>query len=133
MTRSSALAGALIACAPSSSESNNPPPAKAEADVKPQGPSDAVLAKICASPCAGEFARIAVFRTAAGKIGALRFDGDLQQCSHPPRVYFDADGGEIVTIPERPVERGSEEAKRFAAQQEAAAAGMTEAESVRCP
>ena len=132
----------LLGCAPSTGKpasGNEKPPIEVPATSLPAGtdaptdPSFAVVQKMCATQCAGPHARLTVFRRASGEVGVVRLDGDLESCSHPPRRYFDPAGEEILTIPEQPVEPGSEEAKKFAADQEAAVAGMKEAESLYCP
>jgi hypothetical protein len=74
-----------------------------------------------------------VLRDADGKVGKIRFEGDLQSCSHPPWIYFDAEGDEVVTIPEEPVEPGSPREQELTAKQESAMQGLTEAEELRCP
>jgi hypothetical protein len=107
--------------------------AKAKAEAAAGEPSPAVLQKICTHLCAGPYATIAVFRDAQGVATRLRFDGDLQVCSHPPRVWYDAEGREVYAVGEFPVVAGSEEAKALIAEEEAAQAGTTEAESLRCP
>jgi hypothetical protein len=117
----------VVACGTSTSPpEQKPPPATA--------PSDAVVKKICKNaPCVGEFARLVVFRDAEGKVGKIRFEGDLQSCSHPPWIYFDADGVEVVTIPLEPVEPGSARQQELDAKQASALEGLTEAEELRCP
>jgi hypothetical protein len=92
----------------------------------------ALIEQICRSPCAGPHARVALFEDGSGTLKRARFDGDLELCSHPPRIYYDASGAETLTIPNRPV-TGDEEAARLHAQQEAQTAGLTEAETLRCP
>lgn len=107
------------------------PPATAERDAA-VGPSYAVMQKVCASSCAGPFARVAVFRDEAGAVAKLRFDGDLDRCSHPPRIYFDAEGNETLTVANEPVVAGSPEAEAFAAKQAAELEGLDEAETLSC-
>jgi len=95
-------------------------------------PSFEVVSKICAGTCGGPFARIEVFRDAAGAVGRLLFDGDLEACSHPPRIYFDGAGAETLTIPMRPVVAGSPEAVKLAADQAAQTEGLIKAEVLPC-
>jgi hypothetical protein len=102
-----------------------PEDAKASEDGSP------VVAKICEHPCAGELASIAVFRDAQGAVGRYRFDGDLQVCSHPPRIYYDERGRNVLGVAHRPVEK--DEAEAIAQRQADAVAGFTEAETLRCP
>jgi hypothetical protein len=91
------------------------------------------VAKICAHPCGGNFARITVFRDASGAVGRLMFDGDLEACSHPPRIYFDAQGHESLTIPLEPVVPDSPKAKDLSARQDAQVEGLLEDERLGCP
>jgi hypothetical protein len=106
------------------------PPAAAPT---PTDPGWSAVAKVCKSECATERSRITVFRAADGTAKRLRFDGDLERCSHPPRLYFDAAGRETLAIPEKPVTAGSAEAERFAAQQREEVDGLVEAETLGCP
>jgi hypothetical protein len=133
------LALLLVACGSPTS----PPPPKQQPPTDPvveqvdssaNMPSDEVVRKICkAAPCVGQFARLVVLRDADAKVGKIRFEGDLQSCSHPPWIYFDANGVEVVTIPEEPVEPGSPRQQELAAKQASAVHGLTEAEVLRCP
>ena len=137
----------LVACtssAPPPSESSHAPTKTAEGVVAPSDaasdppghtpttPSYEVLQRACKAPCAGGLGAITVLRDEAGQVGAIRIDGDLQTCSHPPRVYLDAEGNERLTIPNRPVVPGSAEAEAFAAQQAELSEGLHEAESLSC-
>lgn len=38
-----------------------------------------------------------------GKPHAYEFRGDLSTCSHPPLIFFDSEGKEVLTIPEVPL------------------------------
>lgn len=117
-------------CAPS----HDGPPARTERGAPPpDDPLSRAVEKVCNHPCAGSLAQIAVFRDAANAVGRLRFDGDLEACSHPPRIYFDADGNETFAIPFEPIVAGSPEAKALADQQDAQTRGLTESETLRCP
>jgi hypothetical protein len=98
----------------------------------PEDPSYAVMQKVCASPCAGSFAQVQVFRDAEGRVARLRYDGDLGSCSHPPRIYFDAAGEQTLAVAERPVEAGSAEAEDLAAKQAEQVEGLREAELLGC-
>lgn len=129
----------LLACAPStgtpepSGEEPVVPKAATASPSEPTDPSYEIVKKICASPCAGPHATLVMFRRDNGELGVVRFEGDLESCSHPPWLYFDPKGNEILAIPEEPVVPGSAEAKAFAAKQEAVVAGMKEAERFWCP
>jgi hypothetical protein len=121
------IASSLLACGASTS----PPPEKPPTDsvVEPR-----IVRKICnAAPCVGEFARLVVLRDADGEARKIRFEGDLQSCSHPPWIYFDANGVEVLTIPLEPVEPGSPRQQELDAMQASALQGLTEAEVLRCP
>lgn len=106
------------------------PPLRDPAELSP---TFQVVREICKAPCAGRFGRLTIFRDADGDVGRIRFDGDLDACSHPPRIYFDAKGTEVLAIPEEPVVAGSAEAKAFADSQAAQIAGLTQAETLGCP
>ena len=95
-------------------------------------PSFAVVSKICAGTCGGPYASLQVFRNAAGAVGRLVFDGDPEDCSHPPRIYFDRTGTPTLTIPMEPVAVGSPEEKKLAIDQAAQTEGLTEAEMLGC-
>ena len=90
------------------------------------------MQKVCATSCAGPFSRVQVFRDAGGRAARLRFDGDLQLCSHPPRVYFDAQGTQTLGIPNEPVEAGSAQARAYAEKQAAEVKDLREAEQLGC-
>ena len=134
-----ALVALLLACAPStgkpepSGEDPVVPEAAAASSSEPIDPSFEIVKKICASPCSGPHAMLVMFRRDSGELGVVRFEGDLQSCSHPPWLYFDPKGNEILAIPEEPVVPGSAEAEAFAAKQAAVVAGMKEAERFWCP
>ncbi len=136
--------GFAVAC----TSTTAPPPTRVGADEPPEratdspttpvaptptDPSWSAVAKVCKSACATERSRITVFRATDGVAKRLRFDGDLERCSHPPRLYFDATGRETLAIPNKPVVPGSAEAERFAAQQSKEVDGLVEAETIGCP
>jgi hypothetical protein len=126
----------LVACSspPPEKQPVTDPVVEPDADAPAKAPSDKIVRKICKkAPCAGEFARLVVLRDAAGEVGKIRFEGDLQSCSHPPWIYFDANGVEVLTIPEEPVEPGSARQQELDAKQAGAIQGLTEAEELRCP
>jgi hypothetical protein len=68
-----------------------------------QGIDRAVLQTICASEFGGGMARVTVWRDAAGAGKLLELSPDLSRFSHPPMVLHDAQGQELLFIPERPV------------------------------
>jgi hypothetical protein len=133
------LASLLSACGstktpPPEQQPPTDPVVEQKADSPASGPSDEVVKKICeTAPCVGQFARLVVLRDADGKVGKIRFEGDLQSCSHPPWIYFDANGVEVVTIPLEPVEPGSARQQELDAKQASALQGLTEAEELSCP
>lgn len=125
----------LVGCSASSGDARSHPHERGAVsgeEDRSKGPSDDALALACASPCAGEFAAVTVFRDADGRAARLVFDGDLEACSHPPRRYFDARGEETLVIAERPVTPGSDDAEALAAAQDAEVAGLRKAETLRC-
>jgi hypothetical protein len=123
------IALSLVACGSSPAD-----PVVEPVNSSANEPSEKAIRKICKSaPCVGEFARLVVLRDADGNVGKIRFEGDLQSCSHPPWIYYDAAGVEVVTIPEEPVEPGSAREQELSAKQASALQGLTEAEELRCP
>ena len=114
------------AAAPDKAEAP-PPPEAAEPSAGPTDPSFALMQKVCASPCTGGFARVAVFRDSDGQVARLRYDGDIDSCSHPPRIYFDGEGTQTLHVAMRPVEAGSDEAKQAEQIQ-----GLVESETLSC-
>ena len=127
----------LAGCATTSSEpSSESKPAQSKDDSAPAKPAiPAELAQafetICKEPCQGKFARSVVFRDAEGKAQRIRYDGDLEVCSHPPRIYFDVHGNTVLGIPMEPVT--AEVAEEIGRKQDAIVEGLTEAESISCP
>jgi hypothetical protein len=101
---------------------------------QPEQPVDPMIARICESaPCSGRFARIQVWRTSSGEVGRYVYDGDIDGCSHPPRVFYDAQGEQSFAVPFEPIVPGSPEAEALRAQQEAQTEGLVEAERASCP
>ena len=80
----------------------------------------------------GSFAEIEVWVDDGGAIRRLVFDGDIRRCSHPPRIYLDGAGERTLTVPLKPVVKGSPEAKKLFAAQEAQLAGLRKAQTLRC-
>ncbi len=132
-----ALVALLAGCASTSSEPKGEslPGQTRDADGETAPAIPAELAKafrtICKEPCQGQFARSVVFRDAEGKAQRIRYDGDLQACSHPPRIYFDGEGKTVLAIPMEPVT--AEVAEEIGRKQDAIVEGLTEAETVSCP
>lgn len=89
------------------------------------------MAAVCKEPCQGTYARNVVFRDADGRAKRIRHDGDIEACSHPPRVYFDLEGAVVYAVPMEPVT--AEEAEALAKKHAVAVEGLTEAERVTCP
>ncbi len=56
-------------------------------------------ARICmAVPCAGTFGQLEHFRDKQGRLVRILARGDFRVCSHPPAVYYDAQGKTLETI-----------------------------------
>ena len=91
------------------------------------------LAAVCTGPCAGPFAVIRVWRDAAGALGRIVMQGDIQACSDPPMVYFDANGAITEQIGLEPVVPGSPEEQAFTERRVRQLEGLAEAESLSCP
>lgn len=93
-----------------------------------------IVAKICASAtCTGDFASVQIWHGDDGAVGRYVYDGDVQACSHPPRIYFDASGKETLHIGMHPVASGSDEARALSAKREAQVAGLEQSRRVSCP
>ena len=59
----------------------------------------ALYAGICIStPCGGTFGRLQLFRDNAGRLVRILARGDFRVCSHPPAVYFDAQGTALESV-----------------------------------
>lgn len=149
--RVSALAVALAACSKAPAPTIAPPPsdgARVETDAGGEAGAQGVrpdehgmpepvmiptIKAICAkAPCAGRFSRIEVWRNDAGRVGVYAHFGDIDQCSHPPLVYFDRDGRELGGIGEKPVVRGSDEERELTARREKMTAGLRRVETLHC-
>jgi hypothetical protein len=91
-----------------------------------------VLRTVCAADCSGPFARVLVYRDAAGAIGRYELQGDLDVCSSPPTFFFDPAGQQTGAIPLVPVVPGSEEAQGYDAIRAEQTAGFGEAETILC-
>lgn len=128
-------AGGMAATAPVASAP--PPPAsgvRPDEHGMPEPLSTPTLSRVCSTaPCAGPMSRIDVWRTRTGRVALYVHHGDISRCSHPPSVYFDALGKEVLTQAERPVAPGSADAKRFADEREAVTRDLVKAESPPCP
>jgi len=94
--------------------------------------STETLQAVCAGTCAGPFAVITVWRDAGGAVGRIVMQGDLQRCSDPPMVYFDANGQVTEQIGLQPVVVGSPEQQAFTERRNRQLAGLTEAEHLSC-
>jgi hypothetical protein len=56
-------------------------------------------ARLCmAVPCAGTFGRLQLFRDKKGRLVRVFARGDFRVCSHPPAVYYDAQGKTLESI-----------------------------------
>jgi hypothetical protein len=56
-------------------------------------------AQICmAVPCAGTFGQLQLFRDKRGRLARILARGDFRVCSHPPAVYYDAQGKTLESI-----------------------------------
>lgn len=114
-----------------------PPPAsgvRPDEHGMPEPLSTPTLTRVCSTaPCAGPMSLIDVWRTRTGRVALYVHQGDISRCSHPPTVYFDALGKEVLTQAQRPVAPGSADAKRFADEREAVTRDLVKAESPPCP
>ena len=126
----------LVACDRDASSASGP----AGSAVRPDEHGGAqpvpmnVVRTICsASPCTGKLARVLVWRDAKGRVGAFEVRGDIERCSHPPTLFYDAAGKQTGVIPMKPVTPGSPEAKGFLDTRAKATKGLKQVDSVRCP
>ncbi len=94
-------------------------------------PADVVKA-ICTSQFGGELASIEVYRRADGSVQTLELRPDITKVSHPPSQFFDLSGAVTATIPEFPVEPGSDEAKKWSDVRAGAVGDAKVAESIGC-
>lgn len=130
MSRALVLFSLVAGCSSSATHGSSAP---ADPERERAERDDAVV-HICASaPCVGSAARIQVWRDASGNVGRYVYDGDASTCSHPPRIYFDAEGAQTLAISFRPIVAGSPEDLALRAQREAETRGLTQAEQTRCP
>lgn len=78
-------------------------------------------------------ARVTVWRDAARKVRTLELSGDIERCSHPPTVFFDANGEKLDAIPMKPVVPGSAEAAKYQAIRDKYTHGLSGTEIHFCP
>ena len=92
----------------------------------------ALYAGICIStPCGGTFGRLQLFRDNAGRLVRILARGDFRVCSHPPAVYFDAQGTALESVDDWL--RIDTERVRTAEQfHERMTIGLTRAEEIMC-
>ncbi len=76
----------------------------AQADALPD--EAVVLRTICMGTCSGPFARATAWKDAAGATSLYVYDGDINRCSHPPRIYYDRFGREVGRVGSGPVPQG---------------------------
>lgn len=65
--------------------------------------ADLVLKKICQGTCSGKMAWVQTWNDAAGQTKAYQYQGSLDACSHPPQIFYRADGTALGSFPEFPV------------------------------
>lgn len=93
------MLGVMLWMACSSGET----PAQSHLSPRRESPVDAaVLARICAAPCAGPMARLRVWRDNTEAVKLVEFEGDLEQCSHPPVAWFDPVGTQVAAYGTNP-------------------------------
>lgn len=89
-------------------------------------------ARLCmAVPCAGTFGQLQLFRDKRGRLVRVLARGDFRVCSHPPAVYYDAQGKTLESIDDwlRVDEVRAAAAKDFHARM---TAGLQRAEVISC-
>jgi len=62
------------------------------------------IQKICGGTCSGKLAWVQSWQDSGGQVRVYEYQGDLTVCSHPPRIYYDAQGAELGAMPEFPVD-----------------------------
>lgn len=109
---------------------NTTPPVGSAAPTSPIL-SDAIRTKICNhEPCGGEMSLINVYRSGNGTVKKLyRLYG---RCSHNAGLYFDPDGTNTETIPEKPIDPDSDEAKQFQAKHDKQVGGLQKTDVISC-
>jgi|GEM_PF-3247164 len=60
--------------------------------------------KICGGTCSGKMAWVQSWQDATGQVRVYEYQGDLSVCSHPPRIYYDAQGTELGANAEFPLD-----------------------------
>ncbi len=74
----------------------------------PKGVRKEAIARICATaPCLGKLSTIEVWREKGGAVGRLYYSGDFRVCSHPPSVYYNAEGVELKPVANEPIVPGN--------------------------
>ena len=59
----------------------------------------ALYTRICIEvPCAGTFGQLQLFRDKRGRLARVLARGDFRVCSHPPAVYYDAQGKTLGSV-----------------------------------
>jgi hypothetical protein len=67
-----------------------------------------VVETICAGTCGGPLASMEVWRDAQEEIALYVYDGDINICSHPPRIWYDKNGKELAAVGSNPVGPGEQ-------------------------
>ena len=120
----------LAACHKSDGPSSNGNESAPASSGVAQNP---LVAEVCKKAvCTGRMAQITLWRDKQGAVRVLEYAGDIQRCSHPPTVFYDASGKEIAAIPNKPVAVGSDEQKKFAQIRDDAVKDLRKGDSVFC-
>ncbi len=104
-------------------------PADAPEVVLPEGLEPGLYRKLCRDACAGPRA-VTVWRNAENEVELVVFQGDLAQCSHVMKVWFDPRGRELLAISDRPAR--PDEAAANIAKIDGIQEGLTADEPVDC-
>ena len=73
-----------------------------------------------------------IYRDQIGNMGFYELRGDPDKISHPPTIYYDKEGKERLTIPDKPVTPRSAEAVKFTKQRETLLKGYRAWETLSC-
>lgn len=103
-----------------------------DTEAQAAGEQQTLPAQLChEAPCAGTYSKVIVYRTPSGEPAIYLHAGDLQACSHPPYVYFDAEGNRVLNVAERPI-RDEADAQQLDAQRESVVGGLVLGETINC-
>jgi hypothetical protein len=117
---------ASVAC--TSARKPNPAADRGDAGQPELG---AVIAKICMDSCTGPMARLTAWLEPGGAPALFVYDGDINRCSHPWRIWYDRQGKELAVVGSGPLPEGEQRPSGRAIHQRLTA-GLTEGKTTYC-